>query len=330
MAIDRARIILVKEVDPWYNLALEEHLLNTVRPGECTFYLWQNQNTVVIGKNQNAWKECRTYLLEQDGGKLARRSSGGGAVFHDLGNLNFTFVMERQDYDLHRQLRVILNAVNSFGLRAEFSGRNDLILDGAKFSGNAFLQRAAASLHHGTLLLNVDMSKLGKYLQVSPEKMQAKGIQSVRSRVTNLCEHAAITLEDMQNALIQSFSDEYAVPEILSPSELDTQAIDQLYQRYSSWEWLYGKTPKFDITLDTRFVWGGVEMGLSLTQGKIESCRVFSDAMDQAFIENLSPALCGCTFDSHKMAECIRNLPCEAESECVRDELSDWISQKGF
>lgn len=330
MAIERTRMIMGRGFDPWYNLALEEHLLDTVRPGVCTFYLWQNQNTVVIGKNQNAWRECRTYLLEQDGGKLARRSSGGGAVFHDLGNLNFTFVMEKKDYDLHRQLGVILDAVNSFGLNACFSGRNDLLLDGAKFSGNAFLQRATTALHHGTILLDVDMSKLSKYLQPPAEKMQAKGIESVRSRVTNLCDHADISLDTMKNALIQSFSDEYGVPEVLTPDDLDQEAIDKLYERYSSWEWLYGRTPRFDITLETRFAWGGVEAGLSLSRGVIESCSVYSDAMDQAFIEAIPAALTGCVFTSDKMAERIEDIACDTGTECIREELAGWIRQKGF
>lgn len=330
MAITRSRIIMGRGFDPWYNLALEEHLLGTVRTDECIFYLWQNQHTVVIGKNQNAWRECRTDQLEQEGGKLARRSSGGGAVYHDLGNLNFTFVMERKNYDLHRQMNVILQAVNSFGLNAEFSGRNDLLLNGQKFSGNAFLQRPKAALHHGTILMHVDMSKLSRYLQVSTEKMQAKGIESVRSRVTNLCDHRDISLEEMQNALIQSFSNEYTVPEILTPDDFDQAAIDETYRQYSSWEWIYGKTPKFDITLGTRFAWGGVEIGLSLTNGVIDDCLVFSDAMDQAFIESIAPALTGCAFNSAEMAARLYGISCQEGTSCIRDELSGWLRQKGF
>lgn len=330
MAITRTRLVLGTGTDPWYNLALEEHLLDTVRKDECVFYLWQNQHTVVIGKNQNAWRECRTDLLEQEGGKLARRSSGGGAVYHDLGNLNFTFVVDREYYDLHRQLGVILHAVNSFGLSASFSGRNDLVLNDQKFSGNAFLQRSGEALHHGTLLLHVDMSKLSRYLQVSAEKMQAKGVASVRSRVTNLCDHADITLKRMEEALADSFALEYGKPDVLAPSDLDRDAVQKKYEKYSSWEWNYGKTPKFDITLDTRFAWGGVEMGLSLNCGVITECRVFSDAMDQAFVENLAPALTGCPFSSCAMADRVRGLACGEDTACIREELADWLMQKGF
>ncbi len=331
MAINSTKIILGQGTNPHFNLALEEHLLDTLKEDECIFYLWQNQHTVVIGKNQNAWRECRTELLEQEGGTLARRSSGGGAVYHDLGNLCFTFITPKADYDLTRQLGVVLNAINSFGLKAYFSGRNDLLLEGCKFSGNAFLQRTNSSLHHGTLLLDVDMPNLSKYLQVSAEKMKAKGVESVRSRVTNLKEHIpGLTLDSMKNALIESFSEEYLTPDILKPSDLDEKIIDTYYQRYSSWEWLYGKTPKFDINLDTRFVWGGIEMGLSLDQGKVTNCHVFSDAMDQAFIENIAPALIGCTFESKALSENIIKIECADDTKDKKQELANWMSKKEF
>lgn len=135
----KPEIIYSQSFNPWYNLALEEYLLNGVSDNEVILYLWQNDNTVVVGRNQNAWKECRCKLLEEEGGKLARRLSGGGAVYHDLGNLNFTFLMKDSLYDLKHQLNVILNAVKMAGIEAEFSGRNDLVVQGKKFSGNAFL-----------------------------------------------------------------------------------------------------------------------------------------------------------------------------------------------
>ena len=150
--INRLSYFISSSTNPYLNLAVEEYLLETVKPNQLILYLWQNERTVVIGKNQNAWKECRFQELEADGGHLARRLSGGGAVFHDLGNLNFTFLMPSGDYDLSKQMSVILEAVRSLGIDAQKSGRNDVTVDGKKFSGNAFCKRSKVKQHHGTLL----------------------------------------------------------------------------------------------------------------------------------------------------------------------------------
>ena len=137
------------QVNPYKNLAVEEYLLLHCEPQECILYLWQNQNTVVIGRNQNAWKECKVESLEENGGHLARRLSGGGAVYHDLGNLNFTFLVNKDEYSLEKQLQVIINAMGRLGLKAEKSGRNDILIDGKKFSGNAFYEQEKHCYHHG-------------------------------------------------------------------------------------------------------------------------------------------------------------------------------------
>ncbi len=186
--IKQCLTILGSGVDPYANLALEEYLLTHIPDETVIPYLWQNQNTVVIGKNQNAWKECRFTDLEADQGHLARRLSGGGAVFHDLGNLNFTFLAHKEDYSVPKQLDVILEAVRSLGISAEKTGRNDVTADGRKFSGNAFYSNGVTEYHHGTLMVDVDKEKLSRYLNVSPKKLQSKGVDSVRSRVVNLRE----------------------------------------------------------------------------------------------------------------------------------------------
>lgn len=208
--IKKIRYIIGKQTSPCSNLALEEYLLRHVEKEECILYLWQNQKTVVIGKNQNCWKECKVEELQKDGGTLVRRSSGGGAVFHDLGNLNFTFLVRKNNYDLNKQLDVILKSVQKFGIDAKRSGRNDITVDDRKFSGNAFYTSGDCCYHHGTILLDVDMKNLSKYLTVSTEKLQSKGVSSVKSRVVNLKElNSEITKELMCEKLIQAFGEVY-------------------------------------------------------------------------------------------------------------------------
>ncbi len=210
--IERLLVCRSRSFDPYENLALEEALLNRVGEGELILYLWQNERTVVIGRNQNPWKECRTALLAEEGGCLARRLSGGGAVFHDLGNLNFTFVMPAEDYDLPRQLTVIERACRSLGIPAERSGRNDLLADGRKFSGNAFYKHNGKAYHHGTLMVDVDMEMVQRYLSPSKAKLAAKGVDSVRSRVVNLREFVpSLTIDQLSDALIVALAEVYAV-----------------------------------------------------------------------------------------------------------------------
>ncbi len=264
--INTTRIIRTRTRDPWWNLAVEEYLLDTVEPGQCILYLWQNENTIVIGRNQNPWKECRTELFEFEGGRLARRLSGGGAVYHDNGNLNFTFIANLETYDLDKQVRVILDAVNSLGIKAEISGRNDLTADGRKFSGNAFCFRKNSAFHHGTVLVSADFAKLAKYLQVPDGKMRSKGIQSMQSRVVNLSEfEPTLTIETVAEALIASFRSAYdttaPVEDAIKEGKAGREALEELYCKYSSWAWRYGEAPKFDVDMETRFSWGGVEIG---------------------------------------------------------------------
>lgn len=319
------KIILGSSFNPWHNLALEELLFNRQKEG-MTFYLWQNQNTVVIGKYQNAWKECRVPLLENEEGRLARRSSGGGAVFHDLGNLNFTFITGRDHYDVTRQLSVIQKAVLSFGVETDFTGRNDLVLrsGGEKFSGNAFRLTKAVGMHHGTILIHVDMERLSRYLAPSKEKLASKGVESVRARVKNLSEtSAAITVPTMKEALISAFIQEYGVAETLNEDVFHGEELQALEEKYSSWDWRLGKSPEFDLTLENRFNWGEIALHLSFSEGLVREACVYSDAMDEAFIGQIVPAIQGCPMNASELALRIRAL-----NHPHGDELARWLQVK--
>lgn len=287
-----------KGFDPCRNLAVEQFLLEHMARDRCVLYLWQNENTVVIGRNQNPWKECRTALLEEEGGHLARRLSGGGAVFHDLGNLNFTFLMPQEDFDIDRQLTVIQKAVELYGLKPERSGRNDVLIQGSKFSGNAFYKNGRQAYHHGTLLVAVDKEKLGRYLSPSKAKLQAKGVDSVRSRVANLQDHAPeITVDGLKDALKKAFALVYGgEAEVLTDDQLDQQKIEDLRLQYESWDWRFGQKQGFSISWEDRFPWGGVQLCLEVKNGTIAQAKVYTDAMDWTLAEGVETALAGCPF----------------------------------
>lgn len=307
--IRRIQIFSSDCTNPHRNLAVEQYLLETVPEDTCILYLWQNRRTVVIGRNQSPWKECRTAALEADGGFLARRLSGGGAVFHDLGNLNFTFLVNQADYDLPRQLGVIVEACRQLGIPAECSGRNDVLSDGRKFSGNAFYEHHGRSYHHGTLLVDVDMSRMSRYLSPSKAKLQAKGVESVRSRVVNLKElKPELTVQEMARRMEEAFQKVYGLPaERLREQDFDSQRLGELSERNASWEWLYGRDLPASLEYEGRYAWGEVCVRLSIEAGAVREARVYTDAMDWQLAPALEAALTGCRLRLEGMEERIRS-----------------------
>lgn len=318
MSKKKAVILYSKSTNPWHNLAVEEYLMEytslAYRDGMEYYimYLWQNKDTVVIGRNQNAWGECRTGLLAEDNGVLARRSTGGGAVFHDMGNLNFSFITPKIAYDTKRSSQVILNAVKSLGVDAYLSGRNDILAEEKKFSGNAFCVYKEAGLHHGTLLINSDYARIAKYLEVSKAKLDAKGIKSVKSRVTNLSAIVPkITLDTMKLALEKYFLLEYpvdAVERYEDTSWIENSKLEAWIKKHESWDWQYGQTLKFTAKIETRFDWGGFEMQFLVNEGKIIDIKIFTDALDLEFFEKLEEKLKGVRFLSSEIISTINDI----------------------
>lgn len=328
--IERIQLFESSSTDPYTNLAAEKVLLDKVKPGCCILYLWQNENTVVIGRNQNPWKECRISALEADGGKLARRLSGGGAVFHDLGNLNFTFLMCEEDYHISRQLQVILLACRSLGIPAEPSGRNDLLVNGKKFSGNAFYHQGGKAYHHGTLLISADTQKLQKYLSPPKAKLEAKGVSSVRSRVVNLSSlHSGLTCERMKDRMKDAFSKVYALaPEELQLSEEDADAVELLRQQYSAWEYLYGKPLPFSSQWESHFPWGNISLELDAKGGRIQGVKAYTDALDWTLPEKLENALLGCCFTRDAVQNAIlsvSDIPMDIRMDISTGMISDML-----
>lgn len=319
--IKHTKIVYADGTYPYRNMAVEEYLTDNVPDETCILFLWQNAKTVVIGQNQNAWQECKTQALKEDGGHLARRLSGGGAVFHDDGNLNFTFILPRADFDIARQSDVILRAVRSFGISAVRSGRNDILAEGQKFSGNAFLKRNRTAYHHGTILIDVDMQNMSHYLNVAAAKLESNGVKSVKSRVCNLHDLSAdITVESMSAALISALAQEYgANPEPIAITSLDSAAIDTLTAKFASTSWQFGKKLNFNCEFTRKFAWGMVNLRFFVERGVISHAEVFSDAMDNDLISALAPKLSGVAFGVDSIQQALAEF---AENQEIIDIIS--------
>lgn len=323
-----------KDTYPYKNLALEEYLTKTAGSGAVILFLWQNRNTVVIGRNQNCFAECDVQALRDDGGFLARRLSGGGAVFHDTKNLNFSFCVGRGDYDVTRQTEVILRAVGLLGVNASRTGRNDITADGRKFSGHAYFRTGEACCHHGTILIDTDSALMTRYLRPDSEKLRQKGVASVRSRVCNLREFKQdITVEEVKRALLQAFGEVYGiVPEAFAPDLIKEEDIKAGEERFASLEWLYGRNLPFDHSFGRRFPWGNVTFELKVKGSGIETARIWSDAMDPAVIQIFEQALTGCEYSVPSMCAAIANATPEesiagADIDLMKSDVSGLIAE---
>lgn len=290
--------------DPYRNLAAEKLLTLGVREGECVLFLWQNRRTVVIGRNQNAWEECSVRQLEADGGYLARRLSGGGAVYHDLGNLNFSFLVRKADYDPEKQSDVIRRAAEKLGIAARRTGRNDLEAGGRKFSGNAYYETRGCCCHHGTVMFDVDTETLIRYLTVSGGKLQSKGVSSVRSRVINLKEICPdITINRLKDAIIGAFGELYGLRvQPLEAGRLSETDILRETEAFSSVDWLFPPRIPFNAVLENRCDWGGIRLELCVSGERVERAECVSDAMDEGLICRIREALPGCLYCGKELA----------------------------
>ena len=312
----KINLIIGNQYNPHLNLAVESTLLNQGDNDSVTMFLWKNEQTVVYGYNQNPFTECNVDLLLSEGGHAARRRTGGGAVYHDLGNLNFSFVANKNLYDVHKQMNVIKTALGYFGLETEVSGRNDILFDGRKFSGNAFGIYKDRRLHHGTILIKTDGEKLAKYLKVNPAKLQKHGVKSVASRIINLSEVADITSDSIIPYLSKAFEEVYeAKAEIIGFNDLLTDKVLETRDLFASDDYLFGKWRNFHAKKSAQFSWGLVELDMHVNEEKgiIESVSIASDGLEPELIEETERILTGAS---------IKNAPDCGENEVAKDILS--------
>ncbi|MFC0179169.1 lipoate--protein ligase [Thorsellia kenyensis] len=334
---DKYRLLISESYDPWFNLAVEETIFKSITSQKILF-LWRNQNTVVIGRGQNPWKECNTKKMEEDGIKLARRSSGGGAVFHDLGNTCFTFMAPKPEYDKSISTQIILNALSSLDINAKASGRNDIVIESTmgekKISGSAYKETISSGFHHGTLLLDADLTKLSNYLNPDPKKLASKGISSVKSRVMNLAEIIPdISHDIVSKAIIDAYESYYNVslqPEYISINNMpDLPGFAQAFEIQSSWDWNFGKAPAFTHYLDERFSWGGVELFLSCKDGKIIEVKIFTDSLYVAPFLALEKLLLGSEYHPQHIERQINRVIIDLhEYQNILEEFKKWILEQ--
>ncbi len=303
--INKIKIYDNASLNPYHNLAVEEYLMMHTGDSELIIYLWQNEHTIVIGRNQNVWQECKVSEFTKDGGRIVRRLSGGGAVYHDLGNLNFTFCVKKADYDVDKQLEVILTAVQLLGINARKTGRNDITIEGRKFSGNAFYRTGQYCYHHGTLLLDADTEKMVQYLNVDTAKLQSKGVSSVKARVTNLKNYCAdinrrLITEKIKTALKNVYECDIG---IIKDTDLNENEIIRLENKFSDWNWIFGRKIPFTNQISRRFVWGNMDIHIVVDEGRIRDIEIYSDMLEQDFIPKMKDILKNCRYDKNIIAE---------------------------
>lgn len=267
---------------PYFNLALEEYVLTKMDQQERYCILWQNDPVVVVGRNQNTAGEINEEFIKARGIKVVRRMSGGGAVYHDPGNLNFTFIQPEprlQKLDFARFTRPVIKTLAGLGIEARNEGRNDITIDGRKLSGNSQYRCRRSLMHHGTILFATDLDIMEKALTAGQDKFQSHGVNSVRSRVTNITDHLSspISLEEFKNRLLISIQEEDVTTDYhLSSAEMEQ--VEQLAAaKYSTWDWNYGLSPWFNVQLKRRFDWGKAELRLGVEKGIITSCSIRGD-----------------------------------------------------
>ncbi|AUF83248.1 lipoate--protein ligase [Mesoplasma syrphidae] len=308
-------LIVSRQTNPYWNLACEEYLTYNKNFKTPIFFLWQNQNTIVVGRNQNAYSEINIEKANANEVTIVRRNTGGGTVYQDLGNICFSLIVENDQKSINENFQRTLNPIVDFlrdkNLNASFSGRNDIEIDGFKVSGNAQLKTNDRVLQHGTLLYDVDLAKINDYLIVDRTKMESKKIASVSSRVANISALLNETkdLKKFINDLKNSYLKNQDVEEINLSSE-DLAVIDKLAkEKYSTWEWTFGKNASFAKTTKVYLPNKGLlEIRFSTSEGYISNIKFYGDFLGYLGTENLEKLLIGQKYEKDAITNVIRHI----------------------
>ena len=298
-----------EHTDPYFNLAAEEYVLKNFT--DDVFMLWRNGPSIIVGKHQNTLAEINAGYVREKDIKVVRRLSGGGAVFHDLGNLNFTFIVSGEDgqqVGFRKFTRPIIEVLQKLGVEARFEGRNDLTIDGRKFSGNAEHIYQNRTLHHGTLLFSSHIPDLSEALKANPLKFTDKAIKSVRARVTNISEHLPQPMDvlEFRSRVMDHIREMYADSRLYEYTENDIQAIEDLRDsKYSQWSWNFGYSPRYSFEKGIRTQGGNLEFHMNVRQGLIQDIRIFGDFFHRYDTEPVEKALVGVRHDHEAIREAL-------------------------
>ncbi len=289
------KVIQWTDTDAYFNLAAEEYVFDQLDREEDYLLLWQNRNAVVVGKHQNTIEEVNSQFIQEHGVQVVRRLSGGGAVYHDMGNLNFTFIgdAEGNKFNFQKLSQPIVQTLQQMGVAdVHFSGRNDILIGEKKISGNAQFVRGNRLLHHGTLLFHSDLDMVSRVLTVKGDKIESKGVKSVRSRVTNINEHAPeVTIPAFKSLLEETLLAARKVVHADLTAADRAGILDLRAHKYSTWEWNYGKSPDYDIKKERRFTSGGVSIYMRINEGIIQTVRIMGDYFGDGEIEDVESCL---------------------------------------
>lgn len=301
--------------DPRYNLALEEYAFKNFDLKDDYVILWRNEPSIIIGKNQCSLEEINNQYVSENNIHVIRRITGGGAVYHDLGNLNFSFITKAdktEKIDFQKYTFPVINALKKLGVKCELSGRNDLTLDGKKFSGIAQSITKGRLLNHGTLLFNSHLETLSKALNVKKEKIESKGVKSVRSRVTNINDYLKSNINILEfRDLILKYLYEYEKSPVIK-YELTKKDKDEIYnlmqKKYNTWEWNFGKSPKFNYKNSKKFDAGFLDVRINAEDGVIKNCKFYGDFFGTEDVKTLEEHLIGLRYEKNDINAIIKDM----------------------